>query len=445
METQVEELPENKVRLEIEVPSADLEHAIEHAASDLAARLKIPGFRKGKVPMPVLLARVGKERLYTDAIESHIGGWFRNAAVRERIRPVEQPEYEYELPESGDESFRFTATVAVQPKPDVADWTTLEVPRAAAEVPQELVDQELEALRETAATLAPADGRPAREGDTVVVDLVREGETERDYVVELGAGRLIPEIEQGLIGMSAGETKEIEFGEGEKVEATVKDVKEKELPDLDDDLARATTEFDTLAELRDDIESRLREQLDDEIERAFRAETVDRLVDASNVDASGPLVEARASELLNGLARSFERRGIALETYLQLTNESPEDLRERLLEEANRSVARELVLDAVADKLGLEVSDDEIAELVRSEAEAGEEDPEVLLAQIRESPTFERLRDDLRLRKALDSVVAEVEPIPAELARAREKLWTPEQEKAPADTKLWTPTSKEPA
>lgn len=445
MQTQVEELPENRVRLEVEVPSADLEHAVEHAASDLAVSLKIPGFRKGKVPMPVLLARVGKERLYADAIESHIGGWFRNAAVSERIRPVEQPEYDYELPASEDETFRFTATVAVQPKPEVADWTKLEVPRAEAEVPQELVDQELEALRETAATLAPADGRPAREGDTLVIDLVREGETERDYVVELGTGRLIPEIEEGLIGMSAGETKEIEYGEGEKVEATVKDVKEKELPDLDDELARATSEFDTLAELRADIETRLREQLDDEIERAFRAEAVDRLVAASNVDASGPLVEARANELLRGLARSFERRGISLETYLQITNESPEALQERLLEEAKLSVARELVLDAVADKLGLEVSDGEIEELVRSEGEAGDEDPEKLLAQIRQSPTFERLREDLRLRKALDSVVAEVEPIPTELARAREKLWTPEQEKAPGDTKLWTPTSKEPA
>ncbi|HEX9415699.1 MAG TPA: trigger factor [Gaiellaceae bacterium] len=445
MQTQVEELPQNRVRLEVEVPSADLEHAVEHAASDLAVSLKIPGFRKGKVPMPVLLARVGKERLYTDAIESHIGGWFRNAAVSERIRPVEQPEYDYELPASEAETFRFTATVAVQPRPEVADWTKLEVPRGEAEIPQELIDQELEALRETAATLAPADGRPAQEGDTLVVDLVREGETERDYVVELGAGRLIPEIEEGLIGMSAGETKEIEFGEGEKVEATVKDVKEKELPELDDELARATSEFDTLAELRADIESRLREQLDDEIERAFRAEAVDRLVAASNVDASGPLVEARATELLRGLARSFERRGISLETYLQITNESPEALQERLLEEAKLSVARELVLDAVADKVGLEVSDGEIEELVRSEAEAGEEDPEELLAQIRQSPTFERLREDLRLRKALDSVVAEVEPIPTELARAREKLWTPEQEKAPGDTKLWTPTSKEPA
>jgi trigger factor len=448
VQTQVEELPENRVRLEVEVPSGDVKHAIDHAASDLAASLKIPGFRKGKVPMQVLLARVGRERLYGDAVESHIGGWFRNAAVRTRIRPVEQPEYDYELPESGDESFRFTATVAVQPKPEVADWTELEVPRAEADVPEEVVDQELDALRETGATLVPVDGRPAREGDAVVADLVRGGQTERDYAVELGTGRLLPEIEAGLIGMSAGETKRIEFtgpeGETGTVEATIKDIKEKELPDLDDELASATSEFDTLDELRADIESRLREQLDAEIERAFRAEAVDRLVEASNVDASGPLVEARAAELLRGLARSFERRGISLETYLQVTNESPQDLQQRLLEEAKQSVARELVLDAVADQLGIEVSDEEIEELVRSDAEAVGEDPERLLAELRGSASFEQLREDIRLRKALDRVVEEVKPIEIELARAREKLWTPEQEKAPGDTKLWTPSSKEP-
>src|SRR3989442_14121420 len=128
VQTQVEELPENKVRLSVEVPSADVQHAVEHAAGDLAASMKIPGFRKGKVPMPVLLARVGKERVYSEAVESHIGGWFRNAATEARIRPVSRPEYEYDLPDSADASFSFTATVAVQPKVEVADWTKLEVP-----------------------------------------------------------------------------------------------------------------------------------------------------------------------------------------------------------------------------------------------------------------------------------------------------------------------------
>src|ERR671926_969688 len=170
METQVEELPDNRVRLEVEVEPGDVRHAVEHAASDLAESLKTPGFRKGKVPMRVLVARVGRDRLYAEAVESHIGGWFRAAAARSRIRPVDQPEFGYDPPSSADESFRFTATVAVQPKPDLPDWSGLEVPYAEPEVPAELVEQELEALRSSVAELAPVEGRPARTGDVLVID-----------------------------------------------------------------------------------------------------------------------------------------------------------------------------------------------------------------------------------------------------------------------------------
>src|SRR3989442_944060 len=128
MATQVEELPDNKVRLTVDVPRADVHHAVEHAASDLASSVKIPGFRKGKVPMPVLRSHIGKDRLFSEAIESHISGWFWNAAARERIRPVEQPELDYELPDSEENDWHFTATVSVLPKPELADWTKVQVP-----------------------------------------------------------------------------------------------------------------------------------------------------------------------------------------------------------------------------------------------------------------------------------------------------------------------------
>src|ERR671932_2012939 len=196
METQVEELPDNRVRLQVEVEPGDVRHAVEHAASDLAESLKIPGFRKGRVPMPVLVARVGRDRLYAEAVESHIGGWFWNAAARERIHPVEQPEYGYELPSSDREPWSFTATVAVQPKPELPDWSGLEVPYVEPEVPAELVEQELEALRSSVAELVPVEDRPVAQGDTLVVDLVGDkGEAQRDYVVELGQGRLLDELE----------------------------------------------------------------------------------------------------------------------------------------------------------------------------------------------------------------------------------------------------------
>src|ERR687888_81499 len=305
METQVEELADNRVRLQVEVGSDDVRHAVEHAASDLAASMKIPGFRKGHVPMPVLLARVGRERLYAEAVESHIGGWFRAAAASSRIRPVEQPEFGYDPPSSADESFRFTATVAVQPKPELPDWSELEVPSVEPEVPAELVERELEALRSSVAELVPIEDRPVVEGDTLVVDLVgAEGEAQRDYVLELGQGRLLDELEAGLVGMSIGETKPIEAeladGSTTTIEATVKEIKEKVLPPLDDDLAL-----------------------------------------------------------------SLERRGISLDTYLQVTNVSGEELVERLRAEARESVAGELALEAAADQLGVVVSDEELEEELR--------------------------------------------------------------------------------
>src|SRR2546425_64524 len=209
---QVEELPDNRVRLTVEVPQADLQHAVEHAASDLAQSVKVPGFRKGKVPSRVLEARVGRERIFSEAVES-------------------------------------------------------------------------------------------RTGDVVVIDVIAEGgEGQRDLVVELGAGRLIEELERALTGAEPGETKEVELqqpdGTVAKATVTLKELKEKVLPPLDDELAHTASEFDTLDELRADVERRISEVLEEEAETAYRAAAVDSLVEASGVQAAGPLVEARTRELL---------------------------------------------------------------------------------------------------------------------------------------------------
>jgi trigger factor len=441
---QVEELPENRVRLTVQVPSHDVHHAVEHAADDLSQSVKVPGFRKGKVPRQVLLQRIGKERLMTEAVESHIGGWFWNAAARTRLRPVEQPQYDFELPASAEQDWEFTATVAVQAKPELPDWKELEVGVAEVEVPEELVEAELDALRATVAELVPVEGRPVAPDDTVIVDLVGDdGETRRDYVVELGRGAVVEEIEQGLVGLGAGETKKLSFeladGSTQSLSVTVKEIKEKVLPPLDDDLARAASEFETLDELRGDIESRLRDQIEEEVETRFRGAVADALVAASKVEAAGPLVDARTRELLRGFARQVEARGVQLETFLAMTGQQPEELLARLQDEAQRSVARELVLDAVADQLGLEVPDADVEELVREQAEALGDDADESLAALRESGRFETLREDLRLRNALDRVAAEVKRIPLAQAEARDAIWTPDKENPPGETKLWTP------
>ena len=450
MATQVEELPDNKVRLRVEVPQADLRHAVEHATHDLAESVKVPGFRKGKVPPQVLQARIGRERIFTEAVESHIGGWFLNAAASTRIRPIAAPEYDYDLPTSEEDEFSFTATVAVQPKPEPADWSQLEVPYAEPEIPEGVVDEELEALRESVAELAPVESRPARTGDVLVIDALDEsGEGQRDLVVELGTGRLVEEMERALTGAAAGETRQVEFeaADGSTATATVevKEIKEKVLPELDDDLARAASEFDTLDELRADIEQRIRDVLEEEAETQYRAAAVDKLVEASKVQVGGALVEARTRELLNGLGRSLESRGISAETYFQLSGQTAEELVQRMSAEAALSVARELVLEAVADQLDIAVEDAEIEELIREQAEASGDDPDEAVKQVFDSGRQEVLRGDLRLRKALDRVAAEAKRVPAEVARAREEIWTPDKETSPTETKLWTPGSKEPA
>ena len=450
-DTTVEELGENRVRLTVDVSSDQVQHAVEHALSDLSDSVKIPGFRKGKIPQPVLVSRIGKDRIYAEAVESHIGGWFWSAASRSRVRPVAEPEYEFELPDTADEAWSFTATVEIQSLPEIADWTALEVARAEVEVPQDAVDAELEALRESVAELAPTDGRTARDGDTLVVDLVdSKGEAQRDTVVELGAGRMAGELEAALLGAAAGDTKRVSFaladGTTSTVEITVREVQEKVLPPLDDDLARAASEFDTLGDLRASIEGTLREQLDAEIDAAFRVAAVDELVRASEVQPALPLIRSRAADLLTGFVRSLERRGVSVETYLAASGGNAEELQRQMVLEAAVSISRELALEALAERAGIEVSDDEVKAYLREEAEsAGEEDPEGLVDDVWSHGQQESIREDLRLRAALDRLVADVKPIAPDLAAARDKLWTPDKEKADGDTKLWTPGSKEPA
>ena len=338
----------------------------------------------------------------------------------------------------------------MQPTPEIVDWTTLEVPRAEVEVPQELVDQELEALRQTVAELVPADDRPAREGDTLVVDLQSpSGEAQSDTVVELGSGRLVEEIEAALVGASVGETKEVEYELADEstaaVTITVKHVNEKVLPEIDDELARSASEFDTLADLRADIEGRIRVAVEEEIDGAFRAAAVDALVD--RVERPGrPARSSRRGRGSCSTASCARSAGGASSpsTYFEVTGQSPDVLVAQMQAEAARSVARELALEAVADRAGIEISDDDVKALIREQAEEAGDDPEQVIEDIWAHGHQESLREDLRLRGALDRLVADVKPISPDLAEARDKLWTPDKENTEPEKKLWTPGSKEP-
>jgi trigger factor len=444
MDAQVEQLADDRVRLTVEVPAHDVNHAIEHAAHDLAGRVKLPGFRPGKVPPQVLMSKIGKERLYSEAVDSHIGNWFWSAAMTSRVRPSEQPEFDYVLPSSPEEDWRFTAEFAVQPRPEPYDWKQLEVPKREVEVPEESVTHELESLQRTVADLSSVDSRTAQPGDVVVVDIISDGFGQRDYVFELGGERLVDEIEDAVRGLLPGESREVawELGDGSQRTGSVmlKELHEKVLPPLDDEVAKSVSEYDTLAELRGDIANTIQGRLQEEAEAQFRVSAVDELVKASNVDPEGLTVEMRTRELLQGFIRTLQQRGIDPNAYLQMTNTSAVELEDRLRDEAKQSLARELLLEAVADELGLEVTDEEIRQELREQGEVDEDIDEFF-----ERGGADRVRPDLRLRKALDRIAAEVKPVSPEQAEARERLWTPEKEKEKTkeSKKLWTPGSKE--
>ena len=442
MEAQLEQLEGDRVRLTVEVPADEVAHAVEHATHDLAERVRVPGFRRGRVPEAVLVQRLGRQRVYSEAVESHIGRWFWSAARTNRVRPSEQPAYSYELPKAEDESWQFTAEFPVQGAAEPADWTKLEVPRFEVEVEDEVVEAELAALQETAASLSPVDGRFARRGDVAVVDIdSAEGPGQRDYVIPLGTGDLVDELEQGIRDLSPGESREVswDLGNGAARSATVtlKDLYEKVLPPLDDELAKTASEFDTLEELRASITDRITKLVEERVESRFRLDAVDELIKTSDVRPARLLVEMRTRDLLNSFIRQLDARGIDPNAYLQAAGVTAAELQQRLAAEAVHSIARELVLEGVANKVGIEVTDDDIRADLRDEGESDED-----IEEFMEAGGADRVRSDLRLRRAVDRVAAEVVPISQELAEARDSIWTPGKEEGETEEKkLWIPGS----
>jgi trigger factor len=444
MEAQLEQLGGDRVRLTVEVPASEVHHAVEHATHDLAARVKVPGFRAGKVPHEVLVNRIGRDRLYSEAVETHISSWFWSAARRNHLRPTQQPDYAYDLPATDDSSWSFKAEFQVQGAAEPADWTKLEVPRFEVEVEDAVVDAQLGVLQQSVATLSRVEDRLARDGDVAVVDIEGEGGSgQRDYVVEIGGDRVREELDAGIRRILPGDVDQVSWPLGDGTEGsltvTLKELYEKVLPPLDDSLATAASEFDTLEELRTDIVGGIEKLLDGEAESQFRLDAVDELVKASKVDVASLVVEVRTRDLLNAFIRQLESRGVDPVTYLRAAGISGAEVEKRFREEAEQSLGRELVLEGVADKLGLEVTDEEIRADLIDEGESEEDIDEFF-----EAGGADRLRPELRLKKAVDRIAAEVTPISPDLAKAREAIWTPgKEEGGSAEKKLWTPGDKE--
>jgi trigger factor len=461
MKTAVTELPDSRVRVEVDVDAADLDKRLERTARDLASEMRIPGFRKGKVPTEMVIQRVGRDAVLEETLRGSLPEWYERALLDAGINPVGDPKLDVPAMPAAGEPLSFSIEVAVRPPAKLGDYTGLEVGRAEPEVPNEAVDAEIERLREGFASLKPVE-REARDGDFLLVDYrgLAEGEPiegaeARDFLLELGAEGLLDGFDAALAGAKAGEqrTAEVRFpddyrperlaGKQASFEITVKEVREKELPELDDEFASEASEFDTLDELRDDVAEKIRVALDRQVEEQFREAAVDAAVAKANVDVPDEVVTARATEMWERVERSLEGRGIAPESYLRMQDRTRDQVIADARGDAEQQLKREAVLAAVADAEQIEVSDAELADSLRHAAEHEGTSAEQLLDRLRTSGRDALLREDLRLRNAADTIAESAKPIALEQAAAREKLWTPEKEREEKGA-LWTPGSGPP-
>ena len=458
VKTSVTELPESRVRVKAEVPSEEVERRVAEAARQLGRQMRVPGFRKGKVPAPVVIRRLGREAVLDEAMRRALGGWYADAIEEAGIAPVGEPELDMGEPPVEGQPLSFSIEIGVRPTAKLGSYKGLEVGRREPVVEDDAVNQELERLRDQVATLETAE-RPAQEGDHVVIDYVGsvdgtpfEGGTGRDQLLELGSGRLIPGFEEQLTGASAGETRTIEVtfpddypnsdlaGSPAQFEVTVSEVKSKRLPELDDEFASEAGGFDTLAELREDIVNRLRAAEERAIEREFEAAVLDAAVAEATVEVPEKLIHGRAHELLDDTLSALARQGISREAYLQIAGKDEETLAHEAEPEAERALRREAVLAAIVEAEGIKPTDAEVKQALAPSAERGGASVDELFDRLRDADRLERVREDVAGRQALELMVREAQPISVEQAQARDKLWTPGQEQT-GSGQLWTPGS----
>jgi trigger factor len=456
--TTVTELPESRVRVQAEVPSDEVERRVAQTAKRLGRDLRVPGFRAGKAPAPVILQRMGREAVLDETVRDSIAAWYTAAIDSARVAPVGEPELDLgDLPRQG-EPLRFSIEIGVRPKATLGEYKGLEVGKREPDVSDEAIGEEIDRLRERSARLEGVD-RPAASGDFVVMDYkgTLEGEAfaggeGRDQMVELGSGRLVPGFEEQLAGAAAGEDRAVTVtfpddypaselaGKEAQFEVAVKEVKAKELPELDDDLA-AEAGFDTLDELRDDIRSRLAEAETARIEAEFREAALDSAVKGATVEVPAPLVEARARELWESMIHSLSHQGINRETYLRISGRTEDEIVEQGKPDAEQALRREAVLAAIVEAEGIELTDEEVLEAVGEAAGGGS--PKKLVDRLRSTGRLDALKEELAQRKAVDLVADAATAIGVEQARARDKLWTPGSEGAESTSsgQLWTPAS----
>ena len=436
MTANVTKLEDNRVRLDVEVPPESVREGVEAKVRELGRRVRVPGFRPGKAPRRVVENHLGRDYIYYEALQEKLPAWYSEAVIEADLRPIDRPEIHFDDPLDEEEGFKFSATVAVRPEAELDEYKGIEVPREEARVPEEQVDEHLEQMRGQFATLAAVEDRPVRDGDFVIIDFrgermvggPLEGAEAEDYMLEVGRGELLPDFERELVGAKAGERKQfavtfpMDYAEeslrGESVlfRVHVKEIKERELPPLDDEFAKEASEFETLEELRAAVREQLEAAEERRVEGEFRTRVLDAVAEKAEVEVPEVMVDEKVEEMLESFERSLRAQGVEPPQYYQLAGTSAGEVKDRVRPDATDTVKKELTLDAVASAEGIRADEDEVMHQIGHLAEDSDREPEEIAETMRKNGTYALLEEELSRAKALDFLVenAVAAPMPGE-------------------------------
>ncbi len=422
MSVQVEKLEKSMAKLTIEVSAEDFNAAMDKAYQKSKGRISLPGFRKGKAPRVMIEKMYGPSIFYEDAANIVIPDAYEAAAEESGLEIVAQPEIDIEQVEKG-KAFIFTAVVAVKPEVTLGEYKGIEVEKKSVEVSEEEVSEEIDKAREKNSRMITVDDRAAQDGDTVVIDFDGyvdgeqfEGGKAEDYTLVLGSHTFIDNFEEQLVGKSIGDDVEVHVtfpdqyqaeelqGKPAVFQVKMKEIKMKELPELDDDFAQDVSDCDTLEEYQNETREKLLKMKEDEAKREQEDEIIGKIIENAEMEIPEKMVEAQTRQMTQEFAQRLQAQGLSLEQYMQLTGQTPQKMMEELKPQALQRIQSRLVLEAIADAENLEASEEEYQKELENMAEMYQMEVDKLKDMIGEGEE-KQIHMDLAVQKAVEFVV----------------------------------------
>lgn len=421
MSVQVEKLEKNMAKLTVEVSSEEFENAIAKAYKKNKNKISMPGFRKGKAPRAMIEKMYGKGIFYEDAANSIIPDAYADAAKESELEIVAQPEIDVTQIESG-KPFIFTATVALKPEVTLGEYKGIEVEKKEVEVTDEEVEAEINKVRESNARMLDIDDRATQDGDTVLIDFDGyvdgkqfEGGKADDYSLVLGSHSFIDNFEEQLVGKNIGDDVEVNVTFPENYQAEelqgkpavfkvkIKEIKVKELPELDDDFAQDVSNFDTIAEYKEDLKKKLTENKEEALKREREEVVIGKIIENAQMDIPEQMVDAQTRQMTQEFAQRLSSQGLSIDQYMQFTGLTPQKMLEELKPQALKRIQSRLVLEAVVAAENIETTEEELDKEIENMASMYQMEVDKLKEVIGEEEK-KQISLDLAVQKAVEIV-----------------------------------------